>query len=210
MWSLVDNVPARYRALVLLIAATGMRQGEALGLTVDRIDFLRRQVHIDRQLLANPRRPVELGPTKTASSVRSVPLPGLILDELAAHIQTYPPGTWGLVFTNKRGLPVVRATWHKGWVAAVKASGVPQVTTVHLLRHTYASRLIEGGENVKTVQMRLGHANAMETFNTYSHLFPAAHERTRKVVEDAFSRGDDEQVADESEEAEPEAGGDVG
>ena len=49
--ALSDAVPGRYRALVLTSAGLGLRQGEACGLTVDRVDFLRRQVRIDRQLV---------------------------------------------------------------------------------------------------------------------------------------------------------------
>ena len=49
--ALVANISERYRALVILAAGTGLRQGECFGLTVDRVDFLRRQLRVDRQLL---------------------------------------------------------------------------------------------------------------------------------------------------------------
>jgi integrase len=58
---------------------------------------------------------------------------------------------------------------------------------VHDLRHHYASVLIDGGESVKVVQERLGHASAMETMDTYAHLWPSSDERTRNVVERAWS-----------------------
>ncbi len=48
-------VPERYRALIVLAAGMGLRQGECFGLTVDRVDFLRRQVRVDRQLVASLR-----------------------------------------------------------------------------------------------------------------------------------------------------------
>ncbi|MEN9593817.1 MAG: hypothetical protein RLY23_300, partial [Actinomycetota bacterium] len=66
---------------------------------------------------------------------------------------------------------------------AVVASGVPSGTTFHDLRHYYASLLIAGGENVKTVQARLGHASATETLNTYAHLWPNSDSGTRSVVD---------------------------
>jgi hypothetical protein len=52
--AIIDTVPDRYRALVVLAAGTGLRQGECFGLTLDRVDFLRRQITVDRQLVLLP------------------------------------------------------------------------------------------------------------------------------------------------------------
>jgi integrase len=73
--ALTAAMPERYRALVTLAAGTGLRQGEIFGLTVDRIDFLRRQLTVDRQLVTMPDRAPYLAPPKTQASVRVVPLP---------------------------------------------------------------------------------------------------------------------------------------
>lgn len=54
------------------------------------------------------------------------------------------------------------------------------------LRHFYASLLIHAGESVKTVQVRLGHSSAVETLNTYGHLWHDADDRTRDAVEAAL------------------------
>jgi integrase len=108
VWALVEAVPPRYRGLVILAAGTGMRQGEALGLTVDRIDFLRRVVRVDQQLLSVPGRGSFLAPPKTAASVRTIPLPQVVIDALAAHLAAYPPSPAGLVFTQGGR----RAAWH--------------------------------------------------------------------------------------------------
>jgi integrase len=51
------------------------------------------------------------------------------------------------------------------------------------LRHFYASLLIDGGESVKVVQTRLGHATADETLNTYAHLWPDSEDRSRAAVD---------------------------
>jgi integrase len=67
-------------------------------------------------------------------------------------------------------------------------AGLPADTTWHLLRHTYASILIDGGESVTVVARRLGHANPSETLRTYSHLWPDSDDRTRQVVDAAFSK----------------------
>ena len=57
---------------MILAAGSGMRQGECLGLTVDRLDFLRRVVHVDRQLVTVTGRPSFLTAPKTAASVRTI------------------------------------------------------------------------------------------------------------------------------------------
>lgn len=182
-----EVISPRMRALVLLSVGTGLRQGEALGLTVDRVNLLRREVTVDRQLVKVVGQRPSLGPLKTASSRRVVPLPGFVVEALTSHLAAYPPNREGLVFSGANGEPFARAWLHRAWRTAITASGLPQDATWHLLRHTYASILIDGGESVTVVARRLGHANPSETLRTYSHLWPDSDDRTRQVVEAAFS-----------------------
>ena len=65
----------------------------------------------------------------------------------------------------------------------MRAVGLPTGTHFHQLRHFYASLLIDGGESVKVVQARLGHATADETLNTYAHLWPDTEDRSRSAVD---------------------------
>jgi integrase len=174
-------MPGRYRALVTLAAGTGLRQGECFGLTVDRVDFLRRTLTVDRQLVTVPGRDPYLGPPKTAASVRTIPLPQAVLDALAVHLATFPAD--GFVFTSSVGTPIRRGRFGEVWRDAVRAAGAPHGTGFHGLRHFYASLLIRHGESVKTVQARLGHASAAETLDTYSHLWPDSDDRTRAAVD---------------------------
>jgi integrase len=178
--TLADDVPDRYRALVILAAGTGMRQGECFGLTIDRIDFLRRVVHVDQQLVTVTGRTPFLAPPKTAASVRSIPLPTVVVDALAEHLAKYPP-TDGFVFTTETDKPIHRTVFGRMWRKA--APGVH----FHDLRHYYASLLIRHGESVKVVQSRLGHASASETLDTYSHLWPDSDDRTRTAVDSVLS-----------------------
>ncbi|MGX5653172.1 tyrosine-type recombinase/integrase [Geodermatophilus nigrescens] len=180
--AMTDAVPERYRALITLAAGTGLRQGEALGLTVDRIDFLRRQLTVDRQLVTMPDRPPYLAPPKTQASVRVVPLPQVVVDALAAHLARWPSD--GFVFTTDLGNPIRRTAFSATvWRPAVRAAGLDDTVTFHGLRHFYASLLIRHGESIKTVQARLGHASAAETLDTYSHLWPDSDDRTRAAVD---------------------------
>ena len=177
-----DALPPILQALVTLAAGTGMRQGECFGLTVDRMRFLERALTVDRQLVAVPGHAPSLGPPKTRASHRTIPLPQVVVDALAAHLAEFSAGPDGLVFTLS-GKPITRSTFGYKWRAAVKASGLPDGTGFHALRHYYASLLIRHGESVKTVQARLGHASAVETLDTYSHLWPDSDDRTRDAID---------------------------
>jgi integrase len=178
--ALADAVPDRYRALVILAAGTGMRQGECFGLTMDRINFLRRIVHVDQQLVTVTGRAPFLAPPKTAASVRSIPLPTVVVDALAAHLAKCPP-TDGFVFVSETERPIHRTAFGRMWRRAAPG------THFHELRHYYASLLIRHGESVKVVQARLGHASASETLDTYSHLWPDSDDRTRTAVDSVLS-----------------------
>jgi integrase len=121
----------------------------------------------------------ELVPVKTRTSVRTIPLPQVVVDGLAAHLAEFP--TAGLIFE-----PITRQLFSKLWRAAVTRAGLPQEITYHSLRHYYASLLIRHGESIKTVQERLGHSSAVTTLNTYSHLWPDSDDRTRAAVDEVL------------------------
>lgn len=181
--TMVDAVPDRYRALIILGAGTGLRQGEAFGLTLDRVDFLRRVLTVDRQLVLLPgSRPV-LAPPKTQASYRTVPLPDVVLEALSAHLATFGAGADGFVFTNDIGEPIRRTRFSDVWRPLASTADLAPGTGFHALRHFYASLLIRHGESVKVVQNRLGHASAAETLDTYSHLWPDSEDLTRQAVD---------------------------
>ncbi|HEV3352773.1 MAG TPA: tyrosine-type recombinase/integrase [Acidimicrobiales bacterium] len=181
-----DAVPERYRALILFAAGTGLRQGECFGLTVDRVDFLRRIVRVDRQLVTVKGGVPQFGPPKSQAGFRTVPMPVVVTETLAAHLKQFEPGAQKLAFTNSKGTPLRRSTFGDTWRRAVAAAPVPSGTTFHDLRHFYASLLIAHGCSVKAVQKRLGHQSALETLDTYSHLWPDSDDQTRDAIDIAF------------------------
>jgi integrase len=147
-----------------------MRKGQ--GLRVADVDFLRRSVRVERQRLQSG----DLGPTKTAKSVRTVPLGQVVIDELAAHLAEDRDREW--LFVTDDGEPLRYREWKKLWRAAALAD-----LTTHDLRHFYASALIAGGASVKQVQTVLGHSSAVITLRTYAHLWPGDEDRTRSVMD---------------------------
>ena len=184
--ALVEALPGRFRALAVLAAGTGLRQGEAFGVTVDRVDFLRRTVTVDRQLVQLPGGMAVHGPPKTAASHRVVPLPQVVVEALAEHLRAYAAGVDGLLFTGAKGAPLRRTGFSSAvWRPAVQRAGLDGLV-FHGLRHYYASLLIRHGESVKVVQARLGHATAAETLDTYSHLWPDSEDRTRQAVDEVL------------------------
>jgi len=181
--ALADAVPERYRALIVLAAGTGLRQGECFGLEVRHADFLRRTLTVDQQLVLLPGAPPQVAPPKTAASYRTLPLPQVVLDALAAHLAAFPVASDGRIFTTPAGEPIRRTAFSSNvWRPAVAQVGV-QGAHFHDLRHYYASLLIRHSESVKVVQSRLGHASASETLDTYSHLWPDSEDRTRAAVD---------------------------
>lgn len=176
-----EAMPDRLRALVTFAAGTGLRQGECFGLTVNRLDMLRRVVTVDRQLVTVAGKRPQMAPPKTAASVRTVPLPQVVVDVVAAHLAAYP--SEDLLFTLEGGQPITRSTFGHLWRDVAREAGLPPRTGLHALRHYYASLLIRHGESVKVVQARLGHASAAETLDTYSHLWPDSDDRTREAVD---------------------------
>ncbi len=184
--ALIETVPARYRGLVILAAGTGLRQGECFGLTLDRVGFPHRTLRVDRQLVLHVGAPPHLAPPKTQASYRTIPLAQVVLDAISDHLAAFEPGPGGLVFTNDRGEPISRTRFGDVWRKAVREAGLPEGTGFHELRHYYASVLIRSGASIKVVQERLGHASAVETLDTYAHLFEDEEDRSRQAVEDAL------------------------
>lgn len=185
---LVATVPEHLRALVVFAAGTGLRQGECFGLTVDRVAFLRRQVKVDRQLVGVRDRVPVFGPPKSAAGYRTVPLPVVVADALAAHLARHPAGAHGLVFANRAGDPLRRSAFGEVWHRNAVRAELPEWATFHDLRHFYASLLIARNCSIKAVQKRLGHQSATETLDTYSHLWPDSDDETRAAVDSVLAR----------------------
>jgi integrase len=174
------NLPERFRVVVDVISTTGLRVGEMLGLSNDRVDVGQRAVVVDRQRDATG---TELfAPPKTAASVRTIPVPSLTLDRVAEHVDRHGVGPCDLLVTTRRQEPMQRWQLADYWKPAARAVGLPPGSGPHCLRHFYASLLIRAGCSVKVVQARLGHATASETLDTYAHLWDDDEDRTRAAV----------------------------
>jgi len=202
----VDAVRAelspRYQALTDIGRGLGVRQGEALGMAVEDIDFLRRVVHVRRQVkrLGNG---LIFAPPKGGRE-RDVPLPASVALRLSAHIAEFPPVlvtlpwraldaepvTARLIFTNARGSAIKSNVFDSGhWHPALKAAGMvkSRENGFHALRHHFASVLLHDGVDIKALSEYLGHHDPGFTLRIYVHLMPDAADRMRSVIDKALS-----------------------
>lgn len=201
--ALAAAMAPHYRAAVLAGAGLGLRRSELLGLTWDRVDLDGKVVTVDRQLAADG----SLAVPKTRASTRKVPLPDVVAEVLREHLAQYGvgPEPERLVFTNTRGEAVGRVAFYDAWDRAVAAAGLPDGTTPHDLRHTYASLLIAAKEHPKVIQARLGHKSIQETFDTYGHLFPESEADTRAAIDAALGPSGQHQVSTTPTKRRPQA-----
>jgi integrase len=155
-----------HRALVLTLAYTGIRWGEAVALRVRDVGFLRRRLAVaDNAVQLGVDHAV--GRTKSRME-RSVPVPQFVLDQLA--VQCEGRSLDDLVFGDD-GAYLPRPKSRDGWFAgAVKRAKVQKITP-HDLRHSCASIAISSGVNVLALSRMLGHKSAKVTLDTYADLF---------------------------------------
>jgi integrase len=165
----------RNAPLYRLIAMSGLRRGEALGIKWSDLDGSRLAVR--RQVTVSIGREPRIADVKTARGRRNIDLDDETVARLRAHRreQTEERLALGLggrtefMFTDERGelLDPRNITGH--FARAVRASGLPRIK-LHSLRHGHASHLLAAGASVKLVADRLGHASASITLDTYSHV----------------------------------------
>jgi integrase len=172
---ITEAMPARYRAATVVLAGSGLRIGELLGLRVSDIHVPFQTVRVERQRLQSGL----IGPPKAGKS-RNVPVGEVVLEAVTAHLGAYPSDEW--LFCTQSGEPITYQQWQKVWRTARKKAELPNQVT-HDLRHFFASALISNGASVKQVQMCLGHSSPMITLRVYSHLWPGDDDRTRAIMD---------------------------
>lgn len=178
--TIADRINRRYRSLVLLGAATGLRSGELCGLTVDRLRWDEPlSIRVDRQLVTTE---PTWGPPKTKSSDRTITVDDVAAGMLQYHMLQFPPNESGLIFTGRENGALARTSIRTAWTTAITGMGLPPRSGLHALRHYHASLLIAAGLSVTAVADRLGHQDSTETLKTYSHLWPTDEGRSREAI----------------------------
>ena len=148
--------------LILLVAKTGLRFSEALGLTPADFDFTHQTLSVNKTW--DYKRNTGFVPTKNTSSVRKVQLDWQLVMQLAGLVKNLPADE--PVFVNGR---MYNSTANSVLARHCRNAGVP-VISIHGLRHTHASLLLFAGVSIASVSRRLGHASMTTTQETYLHI----------------------------------------
>lgn len=167
---------SRYHSALVLIAATGLRKGEALALRWDRVDLDDRTLKVAATLSRIRDRLVITEP-KTARGRRTIPLSPAVVALLRRHRAAQAAeklraaNLWeesGLVFTTEFGGPVDPRNLLRVVEVAARAAKVDGVG-VHTLRHSAAVAWLESGVHIKAVADLLGHSSIAITGDVYGH-----------------------------------------
>ncbi len=165
--------PGLYQTIIMAIALTGKRHGEALALQWGDMDFKAEKILIRRtwpDIYKNDE-PVFYIP-KTKSAVREIPIPPELVSALERWKLPCPISKWDLVFPKEDGRPQDRKTILRGALyPAIRRAKIKKLD-IHALRHTYASILLSQGTPITEVSAYLGHANPQITLQVYSHWLP--------------------------------------
>ena len=171
-----DPAGVRDRAILELLYGSGLRISELVGLDVDDVDLEERSVRV-------------LG---KGGKEREVPLGRYGSDAVEAYLTRARPSfattrSRAALFLNQRGGRLTRQGCAQLLARHVKTAGIRRRVTLHTLRHTYATHLLEGGADVRVVQELLGHASVattqVYTLVTKEHLrevYYTSHPRARR------------------------------
>ena len=143
----------------------GIREGELLALTPADFDFKRQTVMINKSYQRFDRRDVITEP-KTPKSNRTIKMPDFLVEEMQDYLKMLYA-----IQPNDRIFTITKNGLHREMSRASEAAGVKRIT-IHGLRHSHISLLIEMGFSAVAIGDRVGHESAEITYH-YAHLFPS-------------------------------------
>jgi integrase len=155
----------RYAPLFLLLIGSGLRVGEALGLTGGDIDLHQRTLTV-RQAFVYAGETGSVQPPKTKAGKRTITLPAVVVERLASLPRPLNPQT-PLVLTRSGTRPSqsnLRREFHR----LCKAADVPEIN-IHGIRHVHAALLSAGGIDPHSLRRRLGHSRVSTTMDIYAY-----------------------------------------
>lgn len=190
----IESIKSHHLEMLFLTALyTGLRQGELFSLTWADINLDEKYIDVNKtyRYVADVDRNgrssgySSIQTPKTLKSIRKVPIPQFLIKTLLQYrneqrlekiryADLYKDND--IVFCNKFGAYLVDSTVGRQYKNILVKSNIPD-RKFHDLRHTYATRLFELGEDPKTVQELLGHSTVSITLNTYTHVLESVKEK---------------------------------
>lgn len=164
-----------YYEAYALVLQTGLRAGELRALRWSDIDFEQNTIHINKTMSRSAQGGSVAGEPKTYAGLRSIPLTQEAINilnsqkEKRSQIKVIPMQFADYIFLTHKGKPNDTSAYDLKLDAVTRKLGIPHIS-MHTLRHTFATRCIEGGMKPKTLQKLLGHSNIETTLNLYVHL----------------------------------------
>jgi len=162
----------RYRVCLTTIYACGLRLLEGVRLQVRDIDSQRNMLHIHHA---------------KGNKDRYVPLPQACLNMLRQYWRMHRNQVWMFPSPNKHSRPMNESSLQRALRAAVSESGVNKKATVHTLRHSYATHLLEAGLNLRIIQSYLGHASPATTA-IYTHLTSVTEAQSLDTIDELVTK----------------------
>jgi len=181
----------RFYALFYLAIATGMRQGELLGLKWRDVDWEQGSLQVRRQLTKKKGGGYEFTAPKTKAGIRRIDLGTASIEVLREHRQAQYlfysklDEKWqdnDLVFPSQIGTPADRDNLRRHFKYLLREAGLPEIR-FHDLRHTAASLMLNNNVPVIVVSRRLGHAKPSITLDIYGHLIPAKQREAASLMD---------------------------
>lgn len=169
----------------LMLLGTGMRRGELLALTWQDIDLKNNTVTIKRDMVYTKNGLVFQEP-KTKKSKRIIPLSKTVAEALKRHKENmFAEGNYDTdkpVFCTTKGTYIIPRNFNRKYYKLRQKAGIENVN-LHALRHTFATRLLEAGENIQVIQKLLGHSK-ISTTTDYSHVSLEMEKKAIQKIDD--------------------------
>jgi len=211
IFEILKTEPLKWQLIIHLLATSGCRRGEILGLKWNNVDFAKEQIYINNNLLYTKEKGIYEDTPKTKSSIRYVTLPIQTIQLLKKYKKYYSTQKLALgnrwvdlnfVFTQENGLPMhpdsptnycKKLEKKYNNIICEENKLLPNdeqqreiKITPHIFRHSQASILIFMNVDPVTVSKRLGHAQVSTTSDIYTHIMAKADKEAAKKLESIF------------------------
>jgi integrase len=195
----------KFQVILMLALQTGLRIGELCGLKWSDLDLERKTITVKRRVKRTKvifddkskgnKTEILIRPPKTAKSRRTIPLMESAVIALQQHkkeqkiLEMKHKLVWRnekWIFTLLDGKLLEPNLLDRQFKAVLKTAGLPSIN-FHALRHTFVSRLLEAGENIKTISELIGHTDVAFTLNKYAHILPEQKQSAVDSIDKLFS-----------------------
>lgn len=163
---LQNTINLKHKTLLSLLYSCGLRIGEALKLRIKDINFERRFMHIK---------------SAKGSKDRYVPIPKQMIDLLTYYLESYKPTEY--VFEGQNGGMYSAVSARQILKRSLRSSDISKQITLHTLRHSHATHLLENGTDLRFIQELLGHNNPKTTM-IYTHVSTTSLDRIKNPFDD--------------------------